>query len=112
MLPAAARLRLSGAIDRVFRRGTDLATPHLVFKFLRRQAGASRVAVVVGKKLEGKAAHRNRLRRRVREALRLQMTLLPAGLDLLVIVRSPKLAALDFRVLTAEVAAALVRLNR
>jgi len=64
------------------------------------QAG-SRVGLTAGKVL-GKAHERNRIKRRMREALRRHLDLLPAGCDLILHPRRTVLN-LDFRKLEAEI---------
>lgn len=64
-------------------------------------AGGSRVGLTVGKVL-GKAHERNRIKRRMREALRRHVDLLPAASDLILHPRRAVLA-LDFTKLEAEI---------
>jgi ribonuclease P protein component len=63
--------------------------------------GAARVGLTVGKIL-GKAHERNRIKRRMREALRRHVDLLPAGFDLIFHPRRKVLTA-DFAQLEAEI---------
>jgi ribonuclease P protein component len=63
--------------------------------------GAGRVGLTVGKIL-GKAHERNRIKRRMREALRRHVDLLPAGFDLIFHPRRNILTA-DFAQLEAEI---------
>ncbi len=60
-----------------------------------------RVGLTAGKVL-GKAHHRNRIKRRMREALRRHVVLLPAGFDLILHPRRIVLT-LDFAKLEAEI---------
>ncbi len=84
------RLRRSADIARVRSRGDKVVTPSLVLFVAPGGCEWPRVAVPVSKRF-GSAVHRNRLRRRVREALRCQLGELP-GLD---IVALPRQRALD-----------------
>ncbi len=63
--------------------------------------GAARVGLTVGKIL-GKAHERNRIKRRMREALRRHVDLLPVGFDLIFHPRRKVLTA-DFAQLEAEI---------
>lgn len=63
--------------------------------------GTPRVGITAGRVL-GKAHERNRIKRRMREALRLHATLLPTGFDLILHPRRTVLA-LEFPKLEAEV---------
>lgn len=63
------------------------ATPLLVLYAAPNDAAACRVGVTVGKRVARSAVRRNRLRRRVREALRLRYPRLAPGHDLLLIAR-------------------------
>ncbi len=84
-----------------------VATPHLLFLLARRSPdavdAAPRIGVVASRKV-GPAVARNRAKRLVREAFRLNQAALPRGLDLVVIIR-PGTHALGL----AEVAAEVVR---
>jgi ribonuclease P protein component len=64
-------------------------------------ASAARVGLTVGKVL-GKAHERNRIKRRVREALRRHVSLLPAGCDLIFHPRRSVLT-MEFAKLEAEI---------
>jgi len=73
-------------------------------------AGVTRFGFTVSKKV-GQAVERNRIKRRIKEALRLVPSdLRPAGMDVVVVARRPALD-MAFTDLTAEVEAALTRLK-
>jgi ribonuclease P protein component len=103
MLHRKYRLTRKADVDRVFRRGRSVSGQDLALKFLPNNASASRAAVLVGTKLSKKAVHRNRIKRRLREVLRLHFERVPAGIDLLVIARSIKLRDAEFERITAAV---------
>ena len=71
--------------------------------------GGPRVGLTVGKVL-GKAHERNRIKRRMREALRRHVELLPAGCDLILHPRSAVLT-LEFAKLEAEIVRILMQAN-
>ena len=85
------RLRRARDIARVRSRGAKAVTPSLVLFVTPGTSHAPRVVVPVSKRFGG-AVQRNRLRRRVREALRRQLSELPAALD---IVALPRQRAVD-----------------
>ena len=64
--------------------------------------------VSVPKRLYKRAVKRNLLKRRMREAYRLQKELLPAGFDLMFVYNSPEIC--DFAVVRGEVAELLTRI--
>lgn len=71
------------------------------------QLSSSRIGLTVGKVL-GKAHDRNRIKRRMREALRRHLDLLPAGVDLILHPRRAVLT-MDFAKLEAEVVRILMQ---
>lgn len=79
------RLRRAADIARVRSRGDKVVTPSLVLFVATGACESPRVAVPVSKRF-GSAVQRNRLRRRVREALRCQLSELP-GLDIVALPR-------------------------
>jgi ribonuclease P protein component len=73
------------------------------------QAGGARVGLTAGKVL-GKAHERNRIKRRMREALRRHVNLLPAGCDLIFHPRRSVLT-MEFAKLEAEIVRILKQAN-
>ena len=82
------------------------AHPLLVLYVAPNAGGPTRVGVVVGRRV-GKAVTRNRVKRRVREAVRARYAVLPGGLDLVWIAR-PASATADY----GEIVAAVEQLLR
>lgn len=77
------RLRKSTEFKKVFNRGRKIITPTLIFHALPTDCEASRLGLAVSRRV-GKAVVRNRVRRRIREAFRLQHDDLPGSYDLVV----------------------------
>ena len=89
------RLRPGGEFERV--RQTGRSWPHrllivIVQPRADEPAARSRVAIAAGKRL-GKAVVRNRIKRRLREAIRQVYPQLASGYDLIVIARAPIIEA-------------------
>jgi ribonuclease P protein component len=91
----AYRLRRPDQFQRVRRTGRSWSTPLLTLNAAASRRRVSRCGFVVGKRV-GKAVDRNRARRRVREAVRLVYERIVPGWDLVFILRSPDLGAVEF----------------
>jgi ribonuclease P protein component len=83
--PRAGRLRKHSDFERVYKQGRRHFSPHMTVFYLRRAAGAvpekgSRVGFTVGRVLGG-AVERNRMKRRLREAVRLRRSSLDLALE-------------------------------
>ena len=65
--------------------------------FVENTRGFTRVAVVVSKKVEKTAVGRNRMRRRVYEALRVNFDLVPKGVDYVFVVYSKEIGKMSFK---------------
>lgn len=88
MLPAQHRLRQRAAIQRVRREGRRWRHPLFVLYVAPNGAETSRFALSAGRHI-GKAVVRNRLKQRVREALRPHLPVVQGGYDCLLVARQP-----------------------
>jgi ribonuclease P protein component len=110
--PRAARLLKHSDFDRVYKQGRRHFSSHMTVFYLRQAEGAvpekcSRIGFTVGKVLGG-AVTRNRIKRRLREAVRLRRSVLN-GLGAVDVVINPKksVLTLEFSVVLEEVGRAL-----
>ncbi|HUI85046.1 MAG TPA: ribonuclease P protein component [Candidatus Binatia bacterium] len=106
--PKSKRLLKHADFQRVYQEGRRQFTGNMTVFFLRRQSlpgNGPRVGFTVGKALGG-AVQRNRIRRRMREAVRLSWSGCEAPVDIVFHPRSSVLA-LPLVVLTDEVARGL-----
>jgi len=88
--PKTARLLKHADFERVYQHGRRHFSPSMTVFFLEREvAGVPRVGLTVGKVLGG-AVTRNRIKRRVREAVRRHLVLLTANVDVVI---NPKKSA-------------------
>jgi ribonuclease P protein component len=96
MVRRRSRLSRSQDFDRVYRSGRSVANRYLVLYYfprpeaaaLRGSVGVNRVGFSVSKRL-GPAVDRNRLKRVLREAYRLNEGRVKSGMDLVLIARPP-----------------------
>ena len=108
-LPARARLRTPRDFQRVYQRGLRTAGALVTVVALRRHGGGgARLGVSVSKE-HGAAVRRNKLKRLLREAFRLERKHLPADFDLVLIPR-PREGKLQLEVLRAELLALVARI--
>ena len=100
--PRSGRLLKHSDFQRVYELGRRHFAPHLIAFYLGRETSGSRVGFTVSRALGG-AVERNRIKRRMREAVRLQRNQLSVSAD---VVFNPKKSALktDFAELEKEVA--------
>jgi ribonuclease P protein component len=90
MFPHSVRLLRHADFERVYKQGRRHFAAHMtVFYLPRQQAEGARVGFTVGKVLGG-AVVRNRMKRRLREAVRLH-GMIPAAMDIVI---NPKKALL------------------
>lgn len=87
MLSQEYRLRKKGDIDRVWKRGRTFVTPIFSLKYGQNKLPVSRFAVVVGTKVSKRAVVRNKIKRRIREAIRPLLPQLRPGVDVLCMAR-------------------------
>lgn len=108
MLPADQRLRENRDFRRVYGRGRSYVHDLAVLYVLRRSAEAAeeapgrRIGFVVSKK-QGDAVVRNRIKRRLREAVRLRLTELREGTCDLIFVGRSRLKSASWQTVQAAV---------
>jgi ribonuclease P protein component len=115
--PRAARLLKHSDFERVYKQGRRHFSSHMTVFYLRQAEGASpqgavpekgaRVGFTVGKVLGG-AVERNRIKRRLREAVRLRRSVLKSAGAVDVVINPKKsVLTLEFSVVLEEVGRAL-----
>jgi len=100
--PKSARLLKHADFERVYQQGRRHFSPSMTVFFLEREmAGGPRIGLTVGKVLGG-AVTRNRIKRRMREAIRRHLLPLTANVDVVI---NPKksASALETAKLEAEI---------
>lgn len=102
---AIGRLARADDFRRAYREGARRATPLLVIHARPNGLDAIRLGIVVSRRF-GHAAARNRLRRRLREAVRARREVLRTGMDV-VVVPNAAAAAASFAGLRDAIATAL-----
>lgn len=107
--PRRQRLSLKRDFDRVFAEGRSAADYSLVVYMLPTELGYPRLGLAVGKGI-GKAVRRNRVKRLIREAFRLNRDKLPESADMVVIARQGVRA--DFGEIAQSVVSLAGRLMR
>ncbi|MCF2586409.1 MULTISPECIES: ribonuclease P protein component [Brevibacterium] len=103
MITAAHRIRSGDDFRRVFKAGVRVRSDHLMAHSLidSDDSHAARVGFIVSKAV-GNAVRRNRVKRRLREIMRVRLDSLDPG-ALFVIRALPQAAEADFSVLESEV---------
>jgi ribonuclease P protein component len=108
MLPQVNRLRKKKEIERVFKVGRNVFNPICGFKFQANGLSLSRFSIIIGLKVSKSAVKRNRLRRQVREVIRLNLSKIRSGFDFAFII-SPKALGKDYQELEQIILSGLKR---
>ena len=96
MLSKKYRFHSRGGVKYVYSHGKTIRTPKMSLVFVKNVRGFTRFGVVVSKKVEKSAVKRNRIRRRVYEALRVNFDLIPKKKDYLFVVFSKEVGKMPF----------------
>ena len=96
MLSKKYRFHSRGGVKWVYQHGKTVRTAKMSLVFAENTRGFTRVAVVVSKKVEKTAVGRNRIRRRVYEALRRNFELVPKKRDYVFVVYSKEVMRMPF----------------
>lgn len=88
MLPKKYRLKKSGDIKGVLKSARSFREGFLIFKIKNNDLNFSRFAFLISLKISKKATVRNRLKRKLREIIRLNLGRIKSGVDVILIVIS------------------------
>ena len=97
MLNKKYRFHSRGGVRYVYQKGKTIRTPKMSLVFAENKKGFTRVAVVVSKKVMKSAVGRNRIRRRIYEAIRVNFDKLPKNMDYIFVVYTNKLKDIPFK---------------
>ena len=96
MLSAKYRFHSRGGVNYTYRHGQTVRSPQLSLIYAKNSRGKTRFAVVISKKVIKSAVGRNRVRRRVYEAIRLELPNLHTPTDHIFLIHSREVATLPF----------------
>jgi ribonuclease P protein component len=105
--PGRFRLQRTADFERVYRRGRKRSSAHVACHCFANGLGHSRFGITI-KAAVGTAVRRNRIKRRVREVIRLHREEFPAGWDV-ILHPKPEVGTLPFAQLEQEFVALLQR---
>jgi len=96
MLPKENRLKKNKDFEKVFKEGKGFKEDLLVLKKVKNNLKSSRFGFVVSKTFFKKASLRNKIKRRLRELVRIKLNEIKKGIDV-VIIAKPGLETKDFQ---------------
>ena len=102
MLKAENRLRAEKDIKALLQKGKSISDVFFILKFRPNNQAFSRFAIVTGIKVSKSAVVRNRLRRQVREIIRLDLDGFTKGLDIILLMKKNALEK-DFEELSRHI---------
>ena len=96
MLNRKYRFHSRGGVRYAYQKGKTVRTAKMSLVFVPNTKGFTRVAVVVSKKVEKTAVGRNRIRRRVYEAIRKNFEYIPKKTDYVFVIFSREVLLMPF----------------
>ena len=96
MLPVRNRLKKKKDFERIFKEGQGFKQGFLYLKIKKNNLKSSRFGFIVSKKFAKKAVIRNKIKRRLRELIKIKLPEIKKGIDGIIIV-IPGLKTTDFR---------------
>lgn len=110
MLKRRFRLRSKADFNRTYKFGHSIRGQFIYLKALKKDAGNTRVAVVVTKKISKRAVVRNRIKRRVIETIRKNWLKLPGGFTIIVVV-GQEISKLEQAKIERDILSAITKLS-
>jgi ribonuclease P protein component len=90
MLPIKNRLTKKKDFQKVYQKGTFFSLGNLNLRITKNEQGETRVGFLVGKRVAKKAVERNTIKRKIRNAVRLNLSNIKLGWDVVIYCRQPK----------------------
>ncbi|MFA5133330.1 MAG: ribonuclease P protein component [Patescibacteria group bacterium] len=87
MLPQENRLKKTRDFDLIWKKGQFFGTKFITFKYMKNSLPHTRVGFVVGTKVSKLATRRNKLKRQMREIIRLNLDKIKPGYDISITAR-------------------------
>lgn len=109
MLKKRYRFHSRGGVKYTYQKGSTIRTPEISLVYANNSRNHQRFGVVVSKKVLKSAVSRNRIRRRVYEAIRLELPDFSANLDCLFIINRKDIINIPFRELRYNIKQLLSR---
>lgn len=103
MLNKKYRFHSRGGVRFTYQKGKTIRTPKMSLVFNKNSRGHQRFAVVISKKVIKSAVGRNRVRRRVYEAIRMNLPYFKDNMDCIFVIYSKDIKEIDFDKLIAIV---------
>lgn len=103
MLSKINRFHGHNSLNYVYNRGVTVRSPFCAMKAVKGKKDSYRVAVVVSKKVAKSAPHRNRIRRRVYEVIRLMAPGILTNQDIVVSVFDERFLTMEHSELTQSI---------
>lgn len=87
MLTKEFRLTKEKDFDKIWKRGRSFFIKEMGIKFLTNNLNCSRFGFIIPNKAVKQAVDRNKIKRRLREIIRLKLSLIEKGIDCIILVR-------------------------
>ena len=111
MLLQKYRFHSRGGVNYVYQKGKNIRMSNLVLFYAPNTRGYRRFAVVISKKIVKSAVGRNRIRRRLYEAIRLELPINLPPTDYVLVVHSKSYSSLPFLEIRRTVSDLFLRAN-
>jgi len=87
MLPQNNRLAKTKDFENIYKKGRNFFTKILGIKYTKNELNITRIGIVISQKISKKAVIRNKIKRRLREILRLRLKTIIKGYDVVILTR-------------------------
>ena len=111
MISSKYRFHSRGGVKHTYKDGKTIRQKDLTLVFNENSRGKQRFAVVISKKILKTAVGRNQVRRRLYEAIRLELPNIQKPVDCIFIVYSKDLLNKDFKEIQDEIRVLLTKAN-